>query len=395
MRIVITGAGVVSAIGIGKEETLRSLLEGRSGIGKVHYLHTSHPEFPVGEVKLTDAQMRARLGIGPDAVQTRTAMMGIMALREAAAEAALTEDLLRDAVLLNGTTVGGMEKSEAYYHDFISEKDAHTEYIGVHDCGASTELIADAIGGFREATTLSTACSSALNAILLGAELLRSGRAEVVAAGGSECLSDFHLNGFNSLMILDPAPCRPFDATRSGLNLGEGAAFLILETEEHALKRGVQALASLDGWGNACDAFHQTASSEDGEGAFLSMQEALRIAGLRPSDIDYINAHGTGTPNNDPSESAALRRIFGQAVPPVSSTKGFTGHTTSASGSIEAVFCLLALQNGFIPANYGFSEPDPACITPSRGETGVPLRHILCNAFGFGGNDSSILLSRL
>ena len=158
-------------------------------------------------------------------------------------------------------------------------------------------------------------------------------------------------------------------------------------------RRGVTSLAVLSGFGNACDAFHQTASSEDGEGAFLAMGKALKMAGLKPEDIDYVNAHGTGTPNNDASESAALRRIFGDAMPPVSSTKAFTGHTTSASGSIEAVFCLLALQEGFIPANLNWAEPDPACITPAAGGP-ARLRHILCNAFGFGGNDSSLILSR-
>ena len=200
-------------------------------------------------------------------------------------------------------------------------------------------------------------------------------------------------------MILDEAPCRPFDVTRAGLNLGEGAAFLILESETSMKRRGAQSLGVLSGFGNACDAFHQTASSENGEGAFLAMQKALAMAGLRPQDIGYVNAHGTGTPNNDASESAALRRIFGDSLPPVSSTKAFTGHTTSASGSIEAVFCLLALREGFIPPQLNWKEADPACITPYPGAscpapTGhLPLKHILCNAFGFGGNDSSILLS--
>ena len=211
--------------------------------------------------------------------------------------------------------------------------------------------------------------------------------------GGSESLSDFHLHGFGSLMILDTAPCRPFDATRAGLNLGEGAAFLILESEASAKRRGVRSLGVLSGFGNACDAFHQTASSADGEGAYLAMQKALRMAGLRPVDIDYVNAHGTGTPNNDASESAALRRVFGDHLPPISSTKAFTGHTTSASGSIEAVFCLLALQHGFIPPQLNWHEADPACIVPSQGG-GASLRHVLCNAFGFGGNDSSLLISR-
>ena len=230
---------------------------------------------------------------------------------------------------------------------------------------------------------------------MLGAELIRAGKADIVAAGGSECLSDYHLNGFHSLMILDAEPCRPFDRTRAGLNLGEGAAFLILESEASAARRGATPVAELAGYANACDAFHQTASSPDGEGAFLAMQGALRRAGLQPGDVDYVNAHGTGTPNNDASESAALRRIFGEKMPPVSSTKGFTGHTTSASGSIEAAFCLLAMQHSFLPANAGWQEADPDCIVPctALGKP-APVNVALCNAFGFGGNDSSFILKK-
>ncbi|MBQ4184104.1 MAG: beta-ketoacyl-[Bacteroidales bacterium] len=214
-----------------------------------------------------------------------------------------------------------------------------------------------------------------------------------VAVGGSEALSSFHLNGFNSLMIVDKEPCRPFDKSRAGLNLGEGAAFLILESEESLRGRGGKALARLSGFGNACDAYHQTASSPTGEGAFLAMRKALSTAGLRPEDIDYVNAHGTGTPDNDAAESAALRRVFGEALPPVSSTKAFTGHTTSASGSIEAVICLLALSEGFVPRQLNWKEADPACIIPSVKELERPLRHVLCNSFGFGGNDTSLLIS--
>ncbi|MBQ4377018.1 MAG: beta-ketoacyl-[Bacteroidales bacterium] len=243
-------------------------------------------------------------------------------------------------------------------------------------------------------TTLSTACSSAANAVLQGANMIRTGQAECVVVGGSECITKFHLNGFNSLMILDQRPCRPFDATRAGLNLGEGAAFLVLENEEHARGRGQQPIAKLAGYGNACDAFHQTASSPDGEGAYRAMCKALQMASLAADKIDYVNAHGTGTANNDSSESAALRRIWGDKVPPVSSTKSSTGHTTSASGTIESVICLLAMQHGFLPANLNYGEPDPQCITPvTTVATGQTLHYVLCNSFGFGGNDTSIIFA--
>ncbi len=390
--IYITGTGVVSAIGIGKAATLESLLDNRSGVGPLKYLKTEHKEFPVGEVKLTDAEMRERLGIAPDAVTTRTALMGMLALGEALDEARLTPDMLPKVGFISGTTVGGMDMSEQFYLDYLSG-DAHKEYIAVYDCGSCSEMTAGHFGRFAFATTLATACSSAANAVIQGANMIRCGEADIVVVGGSECITKFHLNGFNSLMILDTEPCRPFDATRHGLNLGEGAAYLVLESAESAKRRGVQPQALLSGYGNACDAFHQTASSPDGEGAYRAMKEALTLAGLQPSDIDYINAHGTGTPNNDVSESQAMMRLFDGKVPPVSSTKPFTGHTTSASGSIEAVFCILALQHGFLPVNLNWSQAMDDGIVPVAKPEKKALKHVLCNAFGFGGNDSSLLLS--
>ena len=391
--ILVTGTGVVSAIGLGKAETLEALLNGRSGVGPLQYLKTEHKEFPVGEVKLTDAEMRLRLGIADDAITTRTALMGMLALEEALEEAGLTSEMLPKVGFISGTTVGGMDMSEQFYLDYINSE-VHKEYIAAHDCGSCTEMTAQHFGKFAFVTTLSTACSSAANAIILGANMIRFGEADIVVVGGSECITKFHLNGFNSLMILDTAPCRPFDATRNGLNLGEGAAYLVLESEESAHKRGVKAQALLSGYGNACDAYHQTASSPDGEGAYRAMKEALELAGLQPTEIDYINAHGTGTPNNDASESHAMMRLFGDDVPPVSSTKPFTGHTTSASGSIEAVFCILALQNGFLPVNLNWSQAMEDGVVPVSQPTKKELKHVLCNAFGFGGNDSSLLLSK-
>lgn len=392
--ILITGMGVVSAIGVGKAETLASLLDNRSGVGPLKYLKTEHKEFPVGEVKLSDAEMAQRMGLPKDAVTTRTALMGMLALGEALQEAALTPEMLPNVGLISGTTVGGMDMSEQFYLDYVNGE-GHKEYIAVHDCGSCTEMSAEHYGKFAFVTTLSTACSSAANAIILGANMIRCGEADIVVVGGSECITKFHLNGFNSLMILDTDPCRPFDATRRGLNLGEGAAYLVLETAESAKRRGVKAQALLSGYGNACDAFHQTASSPDGEGAYRAMKEALELSGLSTADVDYINAHGTGTTNNDLSESQAMKRLFGDQVPPVSSTKPFTGHTTSASGSIEAVFCIMALQNGFLPVNLNWSQPmEEGGIIPVSKPTPKALKHVLCNAFGFGGNDSSILLSK-
>lgn len=384
-RILITGTGVVSAIGNNCRECLDTLQEGRSGISSVEYLKTDHKEYPVGEVKMSNEEIARLLGISGERTYSRTALLGILAVREALAAARLNEQGL---ALISGTTVAGMDMTEEAYPDRLSRA-----VLGGHDCGSNTNLIADHFGCFDFTSTVSTACSSALNAVIYGARLIEAGLRDIVVVGGTEALSRFHLNGFKSLMILDEAPCRPFDATRAGLNLGEGAAYLVLESEPSAEKRGVRPMGELRGTGNACDAFHQTASSPEGEGAFRAMAEALKEAGLAPSEIQYVNAHGTGTPNNDASETAALRRIFGQEMPPVSSTKGLTGHTTSASGSIEAVFCLLALRHQFIPRNHGFAAADAECLAPYvGGPFGRPLRNVLCNSFGFGGNDSSIVI---
>ena len=377
---------MVSAIGLDKAATAASLLEGRSGIGHLKHLQTVHSELPCGEVDLSDGEMKARLGIPAGTIVPRTSLLGIIAAKEALEQAGLCNPgaTRRNLFFINGTTVGGMDITERTY-PIIDTK--------LHDCGGCTRLIADYFGIFGQVTTISTACSSAANAIIFGSELIKAGLAEVVLAGGSECLTRYHLNGFNSLMILDSERCRPFDASRAGLNLGEGAGFVVLESEEHAKARGAEILGLVSGYGNACDAFHQTATSPEGEGAFRAMSEALAMAGLKPSDIDYVNAHGTGTPNNDATESAALRRLFGNAMPPVSSTKSFTGHTTSASGGIETVICLEALRLGFLPGNIGWQNPDADCVRPLPEAVAGSQRNILCNSFGFGGNDSALVIS--
>ena len=392
-NIVITGEGIISAIGNDKAAVLQSLLDGRSGIVEMKHLHSSHHELPVGEVQLSNDEMKAMLALPVEEQTSRTSLMGMLAVRQALAEAQLPETAPKNrrVVLISGTTVGGMDITEQYYDSFATS-DEHLDCLKKHDCGSSTEEIA-AMFGISECTTISTACSSAANALILGANLLKTGQADLVMAGGSEALTRFHLNGFNSLMILDHEPCRPFDAQRAGLNLGEGAAFVVMETEASARERGAEIHAWLTGYGNACDAFHQTASSDNGEGAYRAMTEALEMAHLQPEDIDYVNAHGTGTPNNDLSESAALKRVFAEKMPLISSTKAFTGHTTSASGSIETVICLLAMQHHFVPANLRWEHQIPDGITPTTGVKDVTLKHVVCNAFGFGGNDSSLILS--
>lgn len=392
-RVVITGMGIVSAIGVGKEAHLRALMKGESGVGKIRYLQTKHADIPVGEVKMSDEEMKLLLGIASESVITRTPLMGKIALKEAMQDSGIT-DASRVA-FINGTTVGGMEKSEKYYMDFFEGK--NTDYIAAHDCGAGTEMIAETFGKFDLITTLSTACSSAVNSIILGGDLIRSGRVDAAIVGGAESLSKFHLNGFNTLMILDRKVCNPFDAQRNGLNLGEGAAYIVLESEESAKTRNANILCELKGYGNACDAFHQTASSPTGEGAYLAMKKALEDAGLNPEQIDYVNAHGTGTGNNDLCESVSIQRLFGEKIPHFSSTKSFTGHATSAAGGIEAVISILALLNDFVPGCCQFQSPiEETGLVPVKGcLKNVNLQNVMNNSFGFGGNDSSCIFSKI
>ena len=251
--MVITGAGIVSAIGHNKAQVLDALRAGRSGIRPIRYLDTVHRHLPVGEVQLSNEEMAGLLGVECTESTSRTTLLGALALREAVQEAGLQADQLPQTALVSGTTVGNMDRAERLF----PSEDA-CQALG--DCGRVTREMAAIVGAFGFTTTCSTACSSAANAFILGANLLRSGLYQRVIVGGSECLSRFHFNGFRTLMILDDRPCRPFDATRAGLNLGEGAAFVVLETAESAAQRGATPLAVLSGWGNACDAFHQTAS---------------------------------------------------------------------------------------------------------------------------------------
>lgn len=398
MNIAITGLGIICAIGNNSQQVLDSLVNRKTGVGMMKYLQSCHTELPVGEVKLSDDELKTLLGLPVESLYSRTTLLGAVAVKQAMADAGLSADMLagKKVVLISGTTVGGMDVTERILADMRevlqtpnANRSTPIDYVKRHDCGSTTNEIAQICGLDCEVCTISTACSSAINSIIVGCEMLRSGEADLVIAGGSEALSKFHLNGFNTLHILDTEVCRPFDATRVGLNLGEGAAFVVLQKDKADGK------AYIGGYGNKCDAFHQTASSDDGEGAYLAMCKALESSGIDKSQIDYINAHGTGTPNNDPSESVALKRIFGDDMPLVSSTKGFTGHTTSASGSIETVICVLAMQNNFVPVSYGFSLVDEACIHPFEGDDKQHrMDYVICNSFGFGGNDSSLLLMR-
>jgi len=390
-RIVISGMGVISALGDHVQAHLEALQTARHGISISDYLETIHREtFPVGEIKHSNRELIAMLNL-PDAAYSRTELLGLFAVRQLLES--LDYKMDNRTGMVSATTVGGMDQSEHFFENYLNAK--NLEYARRHPLGASTEFIAKHIGLKAFRTTLSTACSSSANAMILGARLIHQGVLDKVIVGGVDALSKFTLNGFNSLMILDKAHCKPFDNERKGLNLGEAAAFLMIETEESARKAGRKIWSELKGYANTNDAYHQTASSPEGDGAFDAMSKALEKAGLQMSDMDYVNAHGTGTANNDLAESRALQRLFADNPIPFSSTKAYTGHTLGAAGAIEAVISNLCINHQFIPASLNCkNQMSEVSIFPETQFRKVQkMDFVLSNSFGFGGNNSALVFS--
>jgi len=395
-NVSVAGFGVISAIGNSVSETLDALEQSRSGIGPITLFPTIHQhQLPVGEVKVSNDVLAKNLGLQKPV--TRTAMLGMEAARQAVEHSGVSSLKKWRTGLISATTVGGMDRTENFVVDFFKDQQrGNLDDVVHHECGSTTELIADYLAVTDFVSTINTACSSSVNSIILGSRLILSGKLDVVIAGGTDALTKFTLNGFNSLMILDKQPCRPFDASRSGLNLGEGAGFVVLVSERVLHEEKLTAYATVAGYANTNDAYHQTASSPEGRGSFMAMKEALDMSGLQTTDIHYINLHGTGTQNNDSSEGNAIQRLFNGAVPKVSSTKAYTGHTLGASGGIEAVFSVLSILHGVVYPNLRFQERIPELnYDPQRVfEKGLTVKHVLSNSFGFGGNCSSIIFSK-
>lgn len=394
--VAVAGAGVISAIGNNIRECLAALESGRAGMGDITWLDTVHRgQIPVAEVKASNTQLEEITGSkGPI---SRTALLSLIAAREALESAAIPERDRWRAGIVSANTVGGMDLTEELVFRRASAGiPGRLRELVQHECGYSTEWVAGRLGLRDYQTTISTACSSSANAIGFGAKLIRHGILDVVVAGGTDALTKFTLNGFNSLMILDRAWCRPFDNERQGLNLGEGAGYLVLVSDAVAATLPAPIDCVLSGYANANDAYHQTASSPDGRGSWLAMKTVLERSGLDPADIDYINLHGTGTQNNDLAEGTAIRRLFDPRYPKMSSTKSFTGHTLGASGGIEAVFSVLSVRHSLVYPNLRFHTPMPELpfVPATELIRDLPIRHVLSNSFGFGGNCSSLVFSK-
>ena len=395
--VFIAGTGIISAIGNNVAECLDALENGRAGMGQMQYLHSVHQQrLPVAEVKLSNEELSKISGLPK--IKSRTALLSLMAAKEALAHAGIENIQSLRTGFISANSVGGMDKTENFFTEFIADNNkGRLRDVINHECGSVTELVADALGIKDYITTISTACSSSANAIFFGARLIKNNLLDVVIAGGADSLTKFTLNGFNTLMIVDEQFCQPFDENRRGLNLGEGAGYVVLVSEKIAATLKNKPEIILSGYCNANDAYHQTASSPDGTGSYLAMSGALKKSGLQPSDIDYINLHGTGTQNNDIAEGTAIKRLFDGQYPKMSSTKTFTGHTLGASGGIEAVFSVLALQHGIIYPNLRLQTPmtELPFVPVTEFIQNTKVKHVLSNSFGFGGNCSSLIFSKL
>lgn len=389
MKIFVTGIGVVSAVGLNAEENFCSLKSGLTGISNSPVYNLM-----LAEVKLNNEQIIHLLGL-PDEDFSRTTLLSLLAAKEAWGKNKITGNVRTG--IISSTSVGGLDRIEKYYFESQKATSSKTYSLMTHDNGRTTERVAAALGISGYIGTISTACSSGANAIMQGARLLEANKLDRVIVGGADPLDLFDIKGFSSLNIYDQNICKPFDDKRMGLNLGEGAGFLVLENDQSLSITGNTPLCLLSGWDNATDAFHQTASSPTGKGASLAMINALTKANIDPGKINYINAHGTGTGNNDLSESTALKTVFGDNMPPFSSTKGFTGHTLAAAGAIEAVYCVQAIRAQAILPNLNFSTPmaETGMVPATIFRSGVQVEHVLSNSFGFGGNCTCLIFSKV
>ncbi|HLV46616.1 MAG TPA: beta-ketoacyl-[acyl-carrier-protein] synthase family protein [Flavobacterium sp.] len=395
MKIAVTGMGIISALGTTVEENFDALKNRISGISDLENIDTIHRGvLKFGEIKLTNSDLANILKLQDNHSFSRTTLLGAYTAKQAVENAGITNINDYPTGLISSTSVGGMDKTEQYFYEYFDNPETR-RFITSHDAGDVSHKIADILDIDGMVTTISTACSSAANAIMFGARLIASGQLKRVIVGGTDALSKFTINGFNTLMILTDAHNTPFDNNRKGLNLGEAAAYLVLESDEIVQTENRRVLAYLSGFGNANDAFHQTASSEDGEGAFLAMEKALKMAKISPEEIDYINVHGTATPNNDLSEGQAMLRIFGENVPLFSSTKPYTGHTLAAAAAIEAVFSILALRHNIVYPNLNFKQKmEEFDLIPTTEIVEKELNTVLSNSFGFGGNCSALIFSK-
>src|SRR5512135_655251 len=407
-RVVITGIGCISPLGLSVDETWAALLAGKSGAAPItHFDASRHKTRFAAEVKGFDGV--ALFGTREARKMDRFAQFAIAAAEEAMAHAHLTIDEgNRDRIgVLIGTGIGGIGTMIDNWELFKERGPERVSpfLIPMMISDSAAGILAIRIGARGPNMSLATACATGTNALGEAAEMIRREAADVMLVGSSEAaIVSLAMAGLNVMTALSTrndnpqAASRPFDKNRDGFLMGEGAGMLVLESLESARKRDARILCEFVGYGSSDDAYHVTAPEENGAGAAIAMQLALENAGLRPEDIGYINAHGTSTQLNDKSETAAIKRVFGEQAysVPVSSTKSMTGHLLGASGSLEAVICTRVLNENILPPTINYENPDPACdldYVPNQPREARP-EHVMSNSFGFGGHNASLILRR-
>ena len=391
--VVVSGLGIVSPYGAGVKSFWTGLAAGTCTIKPITLIDTEG--FRSRIAAEVPAEVVATLGVSRR--RSRADRLALAAAREALADAGLEGAARRRAALLIGAVGGGMLEGENWYWGEARGRPSGSIRALRSILPLShAETLGGRLGLTGPKETVVMACASGAASIALGADLVRAGVTPTALVGGVDALTHICFMGFNALKVLDPTPCRPFDRDRRGMSIGEAAAFLVLEDADHCRARGGRVHARLAGYGMTTDAHHVTAPHPEGEGMIHAMEQALADAGLEPSAVGYVNAHGTGTPQNDRAEALALRRVFGEGGVLVSSTKSLVGHTMAAAGSVEAAATILALQHGLLPPTAGLEHLDPEVpfdclpITARPAEVGAALS----NSFGFGGQNVSLVFER-
>jgi 3-oxoacyl-[acyl-carrier-protein] synthase-1 len=391
MPLYLTAATIVTALGHGEAATLQALRTGRTGLTSCDFADTPRTGH-IGRVAGLEAW---RLEAAAAAFQCRNNALADMALHDDAFRAAAADLVRRHGAERIATVIGTSTSGILAAEDAYRSRDPATgalpadfSYDHSYDLFSVSRFVRQMLGLRGPALTVSTACASSARAFIDAHELIAAGFADAAVVGGTDSLCRLTLHGFAALDLISPNPCRPCDATRDGISIGEAAGFVLLERAPR-----VAGGVALLGYGASSDGYHISSPRPDGAGAARAMRAALQSAGLTTADIDYINLHGTGTRANDAMEDAAITSVFGPATPPCSSTKGFTGHTMGSCGIVEAVIAKICIENDFMPASCGLAKIDPGFgMRVLEAGQDTPVRHVLSNAFGFGGINCSLLI---
>ena len=396
-RVAITGLGIFCSTGKDVEEFYRSLKESRTGIGPITLFDTSKYPCKIG-AEIRDYQPEEFFEKKELKKLSRTDQFGLIASEEAVKTSGIDSYPSEEIGVCLGAGAGGMYEAEIYHRDILSKGKSRPSLIWPFIPSYTTDRVAERFGFSGPKFTVTTACSSSATAIGYGADLIRTGKSKAVVCGGSEALSEFTFGGFNSLKATDPSPCRPFDRKRAGMSLGEGAGILILEDFDEATKRGARIYAEFLGYGIGGEAYHITAPEPTGMGGARIMKEAIEESNIPLTEVDYINAHGTGTPLNDKAETLSIKNVFGERAYsiPVSSIKSSVGHCLGSAGAIEAISSILSIIHQFIPPTLNHQEGDQDCdldYVPGKSRE-AKVKVVLSNSFAFGGNCTSLVFGK-